>query len=311
MTEHTESAATPAVSISMPVYNGEKYIREALDSVLAQTFGDFELLISDNGSTDMTGEICTEYGNRDPRIRYIRQTQNHGGHWNFNFVTQNARGNLITWLAHDDILEPDFLEATVQYMLENPDTVLVASDFAVIDQDGKGLELQELEKIRDHVDWEKRCAEFFKYPISNVFFCIYGLMRTEACKSVLQSVAEPRMANGSELPILARLAARGEISSIPVISRKYRIHADSVYSAEVAATSTRPLFRRVLMDIANVNRLRLDQMAVLFSSPYPAGFKFRTLNKMLYCYLAYFFSRTLKIPMKLAGILKSRFTLVY
>ena len=307
MTEITERTTTPAVSIGMPVYNGEKYIREALDSALSQTFEDFELLISDNCSTDKTGEICTEYSNRDPRIKYIRHPENHGGHWNFNFVTQNATGRLLTWLAHDDILESGFLEATVQYMHENPDTVLVASDFEVINEDGITLGHQELEKIRDRIGWEKRCVEFFKYPISNVFFCIYGLMRTAACQSVLQSVGEPKMAAGSELPILARFAARGEIASLPVVLRKYRSHADSVYSSEAAVISTKPLHHRVLMDIVNINRLRLDQMEVLFSSSYPAGFKYRIFGKVLISYFEYSFSKASKYPAKLASILRSRF----
>ncbi len=307
MTVITETTTTPAVSIGMPVYNGEKYIREALDSALAQTFEDFELLISDNCSTDMTGEICTEYSNRDPRIKYIRHPENHGGQWNFNFVTQNATGRLLTWLAHDDILESGFLEATVQHMLENPDTVLVASDFEVINQDGITLGYQELENIRGHIGWEKRCIEFFKYPISNVFFCIYGLMRTAACQSVLQSVDKPKMATGSELPILARFAVRGEIVSLPVVLRKYRNHADSVYSSEAAAISTKPVHHRVLMDIVNINRLRLDQMTVLFSSSYSRGLKYRIFGKVLLSYFEYFFSKASKYPAKLASILRSRF----
>ena len=307
MTEQAERTTTPTVSIGMPVYNGEKYIREALDSVLTQTFEDFELLISDNCSTDNTREICIEYSNKDPRIKYIRHPDNLGGHWNFNFVTQNVTGHLITWLAHDDILESGFLKASVQYMLENPDTVLVASDFEVIDQDGMTLGHQELEKIRGHIDWDKRCVEFFKYPISNVFFCIYGLMRTKACQSVLQSVAEPKMATGSELPILARFAVRGEIASIPVVLRKYRSHADSVYSSEVAAISTKPVHHRVWMDIVNIYRLRLDQMAILFSSSYTTSFKYRIFGKVLFSYFKYSLSKALKISARLASILKSRF----
>ena len=160
MTEQAESATTPAVSIGMPVYNGEKYIREALDSVLTQTFKDFELLISDNCSTDKTREICAEYSNKDPRIKYIRHPENLGGHWNFNFVTQNVTGHLLTWLAHDDILESGYLESTVQYMLDNPVAVLVASDFEVIDQDGGTLGTQELGKIRGHIDWESAVLSF-------------------------------------------------------------------------------------------------------------------------------------------------------
>jgi len=75
----------------MPVYNGEKYIREALDSLLAQTFTDFELIISDNASTDGTQVICEEYAARDPRIRYVRQRENRGAVANFRFVLDSIR----------------------------------------------------------------------------------------------------------------------------------------------------------------------------------------------------------------------------
>ena len=131
-------------------------------------------------------------------------------------------------------------------------------------------------------------------------------MRTEVCQSVLQSVAEPKMATGAELPILARFAVRGEIASLPVVLRKYRSHADSVYSSEVATISTKPMHHRVLIDIVNVYRLRLDQMAVLFSSSYSTGFKYRIFGKVLFSYFRYFFSKALKIPAKLAGLLTAR-----
>jgi glycosyltransferase involved in cell wall biosynthesis len=92
----------PTVSIGMPVYNGAKYIREALDSLLAQTFTDFELIISDNASTDATQEICQEYAEQDSRIRYIRQSTNMGAMPNFTFVLDEARAEYFMWVAHDD-----------------------------------------------------------------------------------------------------------------------------------------------------------------------------------------------------------------
>ena len=80
--QQPEEKATPKVSIGMPVYNGEGFIHKALDSVQAQTFSDFELIISDNASTDATAEICKEYERRDKRIQYIRQPKNMGALFN-------------------------------------------------------------------------------------------------------------------------------------------------------------------------------------------------------------------------------------
>jgi len=94
----------------MPVYNGEPYIREALDSLLAQTFTDFELIISDNASTDNTETICREYATKDPRIRYIRQPENRGAIANFKFVLEQARGEYFMWAAADDVWDSRWIE---------------------------------------------------------------------------------------------------------------------------------------------------------------------------------------------------------
>src|SRR4051794_27811047 len=78
----------PRVSIGLPVYNGEKYLAAAIESALRQTFGDLELIISDNGSTDGTREICERFAAEDPRVRYHQEVQNRGAVWNFNRVVQ-------------------------------------------------------------------------------------------------------------------------------------------------------------------------------------------------------------------------------
>lgn len=100
---------TPTVSIGMPVYNGAKYIREALDSLLAQTFTDFDLVISDNASTDATQAICEEYARRDSRVRYVRQRENKGAIANFKFVLDYAQADLFMWAAYDDLWATDYL----------------------------------------------------------------------------------------------------------------------------------------------------------------------------------------------------------
>lgn len=103
------SRANVAITIGMPVFNGEKYIREALDSLLAQTFTDFELIISDNASVDDTQAICEEYARRDHRIRYVRQTENQGALANFQFVLNQAQGEFFMWAAADDRWDADWI----------------------------------------------------------------------------------------------------------------------------------------------------------------------------------------------------------
>ncbi len=92
----------PTVNIGMPVYNAENYLQGALDSLLAQDYGDFDLLISDNASTDRTQEICLDYTARDRRVRYQRNGRNIGAADNFNRVLEPACGKYFMWAAHDD-----------------------------------------------------------------------------------------------------------------------------------------------------------------------------------------------------------------
>lgn len=109
------------VTIGMPVYNGEPFLRRALDSLLSQTFTSFELIVSDNASTDHTEQISREYAARDRRIRYFRQSDNKGAAWNFSFVLEKARAEYFMWAACDDYWHPDFVAAAVQELSDHPE----------------------------------------------------------------------------------------------------------------------------------------------------------------------------------------------
>jgi glycosyltransferase involved in cell wall biosynthesis len=106
---------SPLVSIGMPVFDGERFVGEALESLLAQDYPHFELIVSDNASQDRTEEICREYQQRDRRIRYIRQQENRGSPWNFAFVARESRGDYFLWAAHDDLWHPTFLRKCLEY----------------------------------------------------------------------------------------------------------------------------------------------------------------------------------------------------
>lgn len=115
----TSSKKTPKVSIGMPIYNGEKYMKEAIDSLLAQTFLDFELIISDNASTDKTEAICCEYEEKDQRIHYVKQSENKGPVENFKFVLDQAVGEYFMWAAHDDLWATDYLMSAIELMTDD------------------------------------------------------------------------------------------------------------------------------------------------------------------------------------------------
>ncbi len=305
MIGHTQLVQIPRVTIGIPVHNGEKYIREALDSVVAQTFEDYEVIISDNASDDGTQSICTDYRDRYPRMTYVRQHENIGVYENFRFVTYNATGKFITWLAHDDALMPGFLEETVRYMSQHAGTVLVASDFEIIDDEGATLGIELLTRIRDHLSWRRRCAEFFKFPSSNVFYCIYGLMMADTLKSGLRSVGAPAIGDGSEMPILARLAVEGEIASIPIVLRKYRRHNSSFYLREVAEIASMPILRRTSIRSGNSYRIRLDQMTVLWSSPSSKFFKWSISTNALLFYSQFSLARVVRFSLRMFTAMKS------
>ena len=124
---------SPMVSIGLIVYNGGKYLRGAIDSFLAQTFNDYEIIISDNASTDDTQIICEEYAALNHKIRYIRQVKNQGPIFNFKFVLEQARGDYFMWASHDDIFAPTYIFECLNVFKNNSDCVSVCSNFNVID----------------------------------------------------------------------------------------------------------------------------------------------------------------------------------
>ncbi len=130
----------PLVSIGMPVYNEESYIRQTLDSLLAQDYENFELIISDNDSTDATQQICLEYAAREPRIRYRRNKINIGSIKNFNVVFKLSSGKYFMWAAAHDLWEPNFVSRCVEVLENDPSVVLCHTQAAWIGPDGKILE---------------------------------------------------------------------------------------------------------------------------------------------------------------------------
>ncbi len=129
----------PRVSIGLPVYNGEPYLEQSIESILNQTFGDFELLISDNASTDGTEDICRRYAAQDPRVQYWRNPENIGGMRNANLTFERARGEYFRWAAHDDVCAPTLLERLVEELDARPDITICCAASVSIDGEGNRL----------------------------------------------------------------------------------------------------------------------------------------------------------------------------
>ena len=127
---------TPKLTVGLPVYNGQNYLAESIEALLGQSYEDFELIISDNASTDDTADICHHYEKEDSRIRYFRQEHNIGGAPNHNFLVEQARGELFKWASHDDLYGRDLLARCVDALEEFPDVILAHSWTALIDASG-------------------------------------------------------------------------------------------------------------------------------------------------------------------------------
>ena len=135
------------VSLGLPVYNGERFVKHAIQSVLDQTFTDFELIISDNASTDSTPDICEEFARKDPRVRYIRQEINIGAKANFNRVFEYSRGEYFKWVAADDVCGPRYLELTVAQLDADPTAVLAHTLSRTINGKGEIVTTQEMDAL--------------------------------------------------------------------------------------------------------------------------------------------------------------------
>lgn len=201
----------PKVSIGMPVYNGENYIREAIDSILAQTFEDFELIISDNASTDRTGEICLDYAARDPRIRYFQNNVNIGAAKNYNVTFNLSSGQYFKWAAHDDVLDRSFLSACVDVLDKDPSVVVCFSEIVKIDEHGK--QVGTYDKDNRILTDSERAHVRFRDLIDTRHWCIsvFGVMRSE----VLRRTPLIGSYVGSDRCLMVDLGLMGRFYRIP------------------------------------------------------------------------------------------------
>lgn len=203
----------PRVSIGLPVYNGERFLRRALDSCLAQDFEDFELIIVDNASDDGTEEISIEYSNRDQRVRYIRNQENIGAQANHNLAFELASGEFFKWAAHDDWITPDFLRRCVEELDSNPDAVLCFTQVAHTDESGDVFRVR-----RDDVDGTasssvRERVHAVTWSVREIAAPVFGVMRSDAlgATGLLRAVPEP------DRLLIGELALLGPLIQIPEV----------------------------------------------------------------------------------------------
>jgi len=222
----SESAKRSAkVTIGMPVYNAERFIGETVASILAQTFGDFEVIISDNASTDGTEKVCRELLEGDPRIRYVRNRENMGAAYNYNQTFHLSTGTYFKWACHDDLLLPEFLERCVAVLDRDPSVVLAYTDWAPIDEDGKPLAPPAPRYPHwraDSPDPVERTRYVFRMerrPPS----AVYGVFRADA----LGRTGLYRPTHGGDHIIMAEIALYGPVHEVPEQLFLNRWHSQS------------------------------------------------------------------------------------
>ncbi len=204
------AGATPKVSIGLPVYNGENYLRQALDSVLGQTYRNLEVLISDNASTDGTAKICAEYVATDARVKYHRNEKNVGPDMNFNLTVDLATGEYFRWVAHDDLMDPECIAKCVAVLDANPDVILCHSLTKIIDHENRQLVVYDSGLSGSE---SARPSRRFASLILNQHICseMFGLMRIEALR---RSRRLEGNYYGSDRAMLAELSLIGAFANI-------------------------------------------------------------------------------------------------
>jgi glycosyltransferase involved in cell wall biosynthesis len=241
MIEHAREI--PTLSIGLPVYNGERFLAEALNALLAQTYRDFELIISDNASTDRTADICRKYAARDARIRYVRQPVNIGAGPNHNALVPLARGRYFKWASHDDLYAPTLLQRCAEVLERNPRPVLVHAYDAIIDERGQIVRAEPYPLDTANPSPSARLRSLLYVPGGNDF---YGVIRTE----VLRRVDPHGSYYNADRTFVASLCLQGPFYQVPEILYFRRDHADRA----TRAPSRRS--RAAVLDPVRSNRLR-------------------------------------------------------
>jgi glycosyltransferase involved in cell wall biosynthesis len=210
--------STPRVTVGLPVYNGQEFLADAIDSVLAQDFEDFELILADNGSTDDTYEICRSAAARDQRVTVHRSDVNRGAAWNYNRVVDLARGAYFKWAAHDDQLAPAFLGRCVDVLDTDASVSLCYTRAVDIDAEGAVVHRHDLPRYAERGGPSARVASVILDPSP----CMesFGLTRREQ----LLQTSRIGAYTGSDRTLFLELAMLGRFHEVPEVLFFHRQH---------------------------------------------------------------------------------------
>ncbi len=236
------STTTPRLSIGLPVFNGADYLKEALDSILAQTYSDFELVISDNASTDGTEELCRAYAEKDRRIKYYRNSKNIGATQNWYRVFELSSGEYFASAAHDDLYAADYMEKCIAVLEQDPSVVVCHTKTRIIDEKSRPLDDARISKMLEaKIDTVSSSSSVRLYNVIAVdYLCIqlYGVMKTQALRDTRVFAGY----YGCDRNTLAELALLGKIHEIPEYLFFHRIYPEALGAAVYSGRSLQELF---------------------------------------------------------------------
>ncbi len=217
---------SPLISMGLPVYNGENFVEEAISSVLAQTYENFELIISDNASTDSTPDICHRYAAKDRRIRYYRNEVNIGAAKNFNRVFELSSGKYFKWCPHDESIKPTFLERCFEALERDPGAVLAFTQCDQRNEFTNTMKTITVERTLDSPLVHERLRQLFLQVINNIVDPIWGLMRSSA----LRKTTLIRPFPGSDECLLVQLILQGKWIEVPEYLLLLRTHPEGFHA---------------------------------------------------------------------------------
>ncbi|MBB5786222.1 glycosyltransferase family 2 protein [Jiangella mangrovi] len=270
---------TPRVSIGVPVYNGGRYLQETLDSLTALTGPDLEIVVSDNGSTDSTEELCRAAAAADERIRYHRSPENRGAAWNYNRVLELATAPLFKWAAADDLCEPTFVARCVELLdaagpaavLAYPRTTLIDESSAVAGElDDDDLDL----RARRPSD---RIGQLLRHRVE--WHPVFGVVRTDVLRRTPGIGAYP----SADISLLAELSLYGQFHQVPerLFLRRYHdersIAAGPSFKEQVAWYNPKARAKLVLPQV----KLTKELLAGVRRVPLQPGEKARAARMVL------------------------------
>lgn len=234
-------ADAPLISVLMPAYNAQRYLRQAVDSVLAQTCRDFEFLIIDDGSTDDTPAILAEYAAKDPRIR-IKTSKNQGVSNALNEALKLAQGQYVARMDADDVSLPTRFEKQARFLTEHPDYVLVGSRCMLIDPDGYPI-CEKTDIALDHEEIDSLLLRM-SWPLVHPAVMI----RTEKLRLI--GGYNPQYRTNQDHDLFLRLAEVGRLANLPEVLLEYRQHFQSVGATKLASQA------ETVVEIAKAAHLR-------------------------------------------------------